>query len=94
MNYGCGRSGRIEAEASTCGSVASEASFWTYERVEERLVETMRCWWRMPGGGRWPFAGDGPWHLARRENTPFDEAKMTGRVVRTIVAGRTAYEYA
>jgi dihydroorotase len=28
------------------------------------------------------------------KNTPFDEAKMTGRVVRTIVAGRTAYEYA
>jgi dihydroorotase len=28
------------------------------------------------------------------KNTPFDEAKMTGRVIRTIVAGRTAYEYA
>jgi len=28
------------------------------------------------------------------KNTPFDEAKLTGRVVRTIVAGRTAYEYA
>lgn len=25
-------------------------------------------------------------------NTPFDEARMTGRVVRTIVAGRTVYE--
>jgi len=27
------------------------------------------------------------------KNTPFDEARMTGRVVRTIVAGRTVYEY-
>jgi dihydroorotase len=26
------------------------------------------------------------------KNTPFDEARMTGRVVRTIVAGRTIYE--
>jgi len=26
------------------------------------------------------------------KNTPFDEARMTGRVVRTIVAGRTVYE--
>ena len=28
------------------------------------------------------------------KNTPFDEAKLEGRVVRTIVAGRTVYEYA
>jgi dihydroorotase len=28
------------------------------------------------------------------KNTPFDEARLEGRVVRTIVAGRTAYEYA
>ena len=27
------------------------------------------------------------------KNTPFDEAKLAGRVVRTIVAGRTVYEY-
>jgi dihydroorotase len=27
------------------------------------------------------------------KNTPFDEAQMQGRVVRTIVAGRTVYEY-
>jgi dihydroorotase len=27
------------------------------------------------------------------KNTPFDEARFTGRVVRTIVAGRTVYEY-
>jgi dihydroorotase len=28
------------------------------------------------------------------KNTPFDEARLEGRVTRTIVAGRTAYEYA
>jgi dihydroorotase len=43
---------------------------------------------------------DVPWVLdpedlkSKCKNTPFDEAKMSGRVVRTIVAGRTAYEYA
>lgn len=43
---------------------------------------------------------DVPWVLdpdelkSKCKNTPFDEARMTGRVVRTIVAGRTAYEYA
>jgi dihydroorotase len=41
-----------------------------------------------------------PWVLDPNElkskckNTPFDEARMTGRVVRTIVAGRTVYQYA
>jgi dihydroorotase len=42
---------------------------------------------------------DMPWVLDPNElkskckNTPFDEARLTGRVVRTIVAGRTVYEY-
>ena len=41
---------------------------------------------------------DVPWVLdpaelkSKCKNTPFDEARMTGRVVRTIVAGRTVYE--
>jgi dihydroorotase len=40
-----------------------------------------------------------PWILdpndlkSKCKNTPFDEARLTGRVVRTIVAGRTVYEY-
>ena len=43
---------------------------------------------------------DIPWILdpaelkSKCKNTPFDEARLQGRVVRTIVAGRTAYEYA
>lgn len=42
---------------------------------------------------------DVPWVLdpetlkSKCKNTPYDEARMQGRVVRTIVAGRTVYEY-
>src|SRR6266851_1944650 len=42
---------------------------------------------------------DVPWVLdpaelqSKCKNTPFDEAKLEGRVVRTIVASRTVYEY-
>jgi dihydroorotase len=42
---------------------------------------------------------DDAWVLDPRDlkskckNTPFDEARLQGRVVRTIVAGRTVYEY-
>ena len=42
---------------------------------------------------------DVPWVVdpielkSKCKNTPFDEARMTGRVVRTIVAGRTIFEY-
>ncbi len=43
---------------------------------------------------------DTPWVLdpdalkSKCKNTPFDEARLQGRVTRTIVAGRTVYEYA
>lgn len=61
----------------------------------------------LPGGTLRPGAPadvvvidpDVPWVLDRDElkskcrNTPFDEAKLQGRAVRTIVAGRTVYEY-
>jgi dihydroorotase len=42
---------------------------------------------------------DVPWVLdpaelkSKCKNTPFDEARLQGRVVRTIVGGRTVYEY-
>lgn len=35
--------------------------------VEAALVGLVELWRRSPGGGRWPFAGDGPWHLVSRE---------------------------
>ena len=43
---------------------------------------------------------DAPWVLdptelkSKCKNTPFDEARLQGRVARTIVAGRTVYEHA
>jgi len=43
---------------------------------------------------------DMPWVLdpdklkSKCKNTPFDEARLQGRVLRTIVAGRTVYQYA
>jgi dihydroorotase len=43
---------------------------------------------------------DAPWVLdpdqlkSKCKNTPFDEARLQGRVMRTIVAGRTVYQYA
>jgi dihydroorotase len=46
------------------------------------------------------FDPDEPWVVnkdllrSRSKNTPFDEARMQGRVLRTVVAGNTAYEYA
>src|SRR6266545_831442 len=61
----------------------------------------------LPGGTLWPGSPadvivvdlDAPWVLdpdelkSKCKNTPFDEAKLQGRVIRTIVAGRTVYEY-
>src|SRR6201988_5179064 len=61
----------------------------------------------LPGGSLRPGApadvividADVPWILDRDDlkslckNTPFDEARFTGRVVRTIVGGRTVYEH-
>ena len=61
----------------------------------------------LPGGTLRPGAPadivvidpDVPWLLDSHElkskcrNTPFDEARMQGRAVRTIVGGRTVYEY-
>lgn len=41
--------------------------FWTFDMVEERLVETVHLWRRSPGDGRSPFATDGPWELVKRE---------------------------
>ena len=31
---------------------------------------------------------------SRTKNSPFDEARLTGRVIKTIVAGRVVYSYA
>lgn len=37
----------------------------TVDEVQDALVECHELWRRSPGEGRWPFAGDGPWHLGQ-----------------------------
>lgn len=63
MNYRSRISGRIVEDPSEVGRVL------TFAEVQERLVEAMILWRRSPGGGRWPFAGDGPWHLVRDDGS-------------------------
>lgn len=58
--------------------IDDDASFWTFDAVQERLVEAMRLWWRSPGEGRWPFAGDAPWHLMTRR-TRIEAGDFKGR---------------
>lgn len=43
------------------------SGLWGVEGVEEALIEAHDLWRRSPGERRWPFAGDGPWHLAQGE---------------------------
>lgn len=42
------------------------AALITWDDVERDLVEAFALWRRSPGGGRWPFASDGPWYLMTR----------------------------
>lgn len=49
------------------GSAILPRAWLTPDEVEEGLVEAWLLWRRSPGGGRWPFAADGPWHLVSRE---------------------------
>jgi hypothetical protein len=60
------------------GSVVAYDDFWTFDAVEERLIEAMRLWWRSPGGGTWPFAADAPWHLMTRR-TRVEAGGLKGR---------------
>lgn len=48
-----------------------EGAFWTFDAVEDRLIEAMRFAWR-DTPGRWPFASDGPWHLMRAAAGDYD----------------------
>jgi hypothetical protein len=78
MTYEREQVGRVGDEASELGSTPSAAAFWTFAAVEERLVEAMRLWWRSPGGGKWPFAADAPWHLMTRR-TRIAAGELKGR---------------
>jgi hypothetical protein len=72
MNYYDEENGRIDLHASSRGSFA------TFEDVQAQLVEAMELWMRSPGDGRWPFAGDGPWHLVRDDGS--EQAAWDARV--------------
>ncbi|QZD87677.1 hypothetical protein [Qipengyuania psychrotolerans] len=57
-----GKSGGLAFTSKGPSSVPS-----TLEDLEERLIGVHELWRRSPGEARWPFAGDGPWHLAQGE---------------------------
>lgn len=40
----------------------------TIADLQEAFVRCHLLEAREPGGGRWPFAGDGPWHLMQRDH--------------------------
>lgn len=76
MTKGCGGNdiGRVIGVPSGGGRVdidprveAIHGGFLTFDDVEARLVEAITLWWRMPGGGKSPYATDGPWELIRAE---------------------------
>lgn len=46
--------------------LAAHAPAYDWDSVQEQLVEAFVLWRRSPGGGAWPFASDGPWHLIQR----------------------------
>lgn len=65
LGVGSGRSG-----AEGCSSARSSSAAVApvgIEQVEEALVACHELWRRSPGAGKWPFAGDGPWHLIQGE---------------------------
>lgn len=47
-------------------------TWWTFDAVRDALVDAAALWARSPGGGHWPFASDGPWHLMTRERAAGD----------------------
>ena len=57
-------SGRAALRNTSTGGSAIPS---TIAELEEAFVRVHALWLRSPGGGRWPFAGDGPWHLAQAE---------------------------
>lgn len=60
MAYDFSNAGRVREQGSAGGR------FLTFADVEGRLILAVRLCWREEAG-RWPFAGDGPWHLVEKE---------------------------
>lgn len=50
-----------------------EGLSWTFDTVEDRLIEAAACWRRAPGGQRKQImATDGPWHLIVADAGDYD----------------------
>lgn len=72
--------GSISSQSQTDPRLAAAAGlFWSFDMVEERLVETIELWRRMPSGGPSPFAKDGPWHLIQAEWGDYADADALPR---------------
>lgn len=52
---------RSTAAMVEAGVIADD--FYTFDMVQDQLVQAMEYQRRYPKGGAWPFASDGPWHL-------------------------------
>jgi hypothetical protein len=61
-------------------SAAPSALYWTFDVVEDRLIEAMRFAWR-DEPGKWPFAGDGPWSLMQANSYYWDYKNESGRLL-------------
>lgn len=55
----------------------------TLEDVEAALIDCHVLWWRSPGDARWPFAGDGPWHLMQAEVGDVGAADQSETIITT-----------
>lgn len=64
----------------------------TIDQLEEAFVQVHDLWRRTPGAGRWPFAGDGPWHLIQGEAGDYAGAGQDG--VADVAAPRTSLDRA
>jgi hypothetical protein len=62
--------GRVSRHGSGCGSV------WSFKDVQDDLVEARRLWRRAPGGGKSPYAGDGPWDLISESDRALEAELM------------------
>lgn len=67
-------------------ALGGASAIWSVEVVEEALIGAHELWRRSPGERHWPFAGDGPWHLAQGEVG--DVAGEYSETILTTDAGR------
>lgn len=51
---------------------SGDGAFWSFKMVEQAMIDVIYLWRRSPGGGVWPFASDGPWHLVQAQAGDYD----------------------